>query len=253
MDPWEKINEISISKYNARFDDCNNEQRKEINEILGISTPKINVSGNNNRSISGNHNINGDNNKVQNVNIIMNIGQENIEMLGNVNFLEKIVDLIDQNKTTKKVGSQNFVYHNKKNMEQALLKTFEEIHCNEGYPENHNLYTGNKNPYSGFTIFKDGKWRSSSDMKQIKQVIINTKEKLVEILLETKEVNDDDVKEILEKQINSLNLNFEDSEELKNTLCHQILKSVYDNKEMIGKNLIKAPKIKIRTKQQNTF
>ena len=30
MNPWEKVNEISISKYNARFDDCNSEQRKEV-------------------------------------------------------------------------------------------------------------------------------------------------------------------------------------------------------------------------------
>ena len=30
MDIWEKINEISISKYSARFDDCDSEQRKEV-------------------------------------------------------------------------------------------------------------------------------------------------------------------------------------------------------------------------------
>ena len=30
MGIWENINEISISKYSARFDDCNDEQRKEV-------------------------------------------------------------------------------------------------------------------------------------------------------------------------------------------------------------------------------
>ena len=186
------------------------------------------------------NNVNNDNktiynNQKLNVNInVVNVGQEDINMLSHEKFVNDIVDLLEENVSQRTIGSKKFIDYDGDSLRQAILKTFKEIHCNQKYPENHNIYASNKNPYNGFAVHVDGEWQVTRDINVIRKIVMNTKESLVHCLDETKQMNPDErSQKTLESEINGLNLNYETEKGIKKSLCHDILMTAYSNKEII--------------------
>ena len=115
----------------------------------------------------------------------------------------------EQNKEIKQVGSFEYTWYKKKSLKDAILKIFQTIHCNEHYPQNHNLYTGNKNPYSGFSLVKNGIWKETNDVNELRDIFLRCKERLIELIQCNIEFNDEYIQKILHDQIKNLGLNFE--------------------------------------------
>lgn len=224
---------------------------KELNIDKKINGQNISFSGDNNT------NTNSFNNTfiTQNNVVVLNVGNENLDMLNDELLQEIFTQLEDeQNKEIKQVGSFEYTWYKKKSLKDAILKIFQTIHCNEHYPQNHNLYTGNKNPYSGFSLVKNGIWKETNDVNELRDIFLRCKERLIELIQCNIEFNDEYIQKILHDQIKNLGLNFNNEEELKNSMCHDLLKEVYTHRELIGKtkrlsiNLQKKKKLKFKSR-----
>lgn len=210
-------------------------------------------------SLTGDHNTvdnskNSHNTNNNNINIkinIMNVGDEKTDMLENPEFLNRVVDVLEENVVRRMIGTQESSIYNPTQMRKAIVDTFKEVNCNEEYPENHNLYASNKSPYEGFEICEDGKWSYSRDLDHIKKIVMSTKSNLVNVLDMSKEDNDPDEQRILTGEINALDKNYSNKHAIDTKVCRDILTAAYENKDIIKKtyNKTNRPKMVLTRKK----
>lgn len=121
------------------------------NTIVNQSTIIQTITNNDNRHIDNSQNIN-----IQ----VLNIGEENLNMLKNSTFLNQVLDQIESN-------TDYYEQTDERTLKDILVETYRKVNCNPDYPENHNLYKGNKSPYTPFYIKIDNKWLQTTDLDYV--------------------------------------------------------------------------------------
>ena len=192
---------LSDDQINNIYSKLKKQQGSTHIENVNCTTANINnISNSNNNSNNTQINLN--------LSIVMNGGDENLEMLQNPMVIEEIKKIMEDKIFLRQIGHNKFQKRfNSESIEKALIKTFETINCNKEHPENHNLFVPDKSPYRPYYIYKDNQWKSSKDQQQLKDFIIHIKENLMKGLCR---YNLDE----FDEHINQLDGNFYETDKL---------------------------------------
>lgn len=222
-------------------------QKREISDLCNLSFNQFVADGDNSIP-SGPHdiNFNSNNNSHNNINSnnhqnniqvkvnVVNLGEEKVAMLeDDSQFLNEVVGILEANPHNALYQGKPRIIYNSDSMNNAIVKTFEKVHCNADYPENHNLYASNKNVYSAYQVFEDGEWKITNDLEPIKRIVINTKNNLANTLNLAKADNEHDEILILDRGIDQLNLNYPSEAAVQPKICRKILLAAYNYKEIL--------------------
>lgn len=202
--------------------------------ILQSLTQTSGITTTTNFSNYNNINENSHNTNMVNISLNMvNVGNENLEMLeDDLDFAQELYDLLVDCLDKKEIGSKIIHTLGTEGLNKALLKIHKKVHCNENYPENHNIYVSNKKTQSPFRMFKDNRWMLSRFDNLNEPVRINY-ERLIH-LLDTLIDDNDDIPEVLGRlqSIKDACLRAIDADH--DQLKKDIFMETYLGKEMIG-------------------
>lgn len=177
----------------------------------------------NRHQIINNGIINNDNRAIT-INVV-NIGEENLQMLKDKSFLDQILHQIESNKD----------YYGKtddKTLKNILVETYRKVNCNPDYPENHNLYKGNKNPYTPFYIKIDDKWLQTTDLDYVRKIIKDKKNQVTQGMAASG--NGTNKEQILDAYM-AIDSYLAFQEDIPKKICHEILQIANEHKNIIKK------------------
>lgn len=208
------------------------DQRNELINLLtdektiSIQTNYIDNSGQtiNNSNIINNGNIINNDNRTINIQVV-NVGEENLQMIKSKDFLDQVLTHIEDNTD----------YYNEikeEALKDILVETYRKVNCNPDYPENHNLYKGNKSPYTPFHIKVDNKWIQSTDLNYIRKIIKDKKEQVKRGLGSLGDIENHE--KIIDAYV-GLDKYLVFQEDIPKKICHEILQLANEHKGTIKK------------------
>ena len=161
-----------ISNISNNLTQIYNKSDSEIKNIIQGNNNMNNNNMNNNNIINSN-----------NTNVIFNInvfGNENTSMI-NDKMTKEILQLLGKIEPLYPGSRTNFRF-DRDNIIKTLLRIYEKIHCDESYPENHNIFISNQKTYKPFHIFIEDQWQRIGNMETFKKTIIQSQQALISLI-----------------------------------------------------------------------